>query len=211
MPSRTRWITARVAVLLAAAGSLTACGSSSSTTPSRPARNSPSLASSATSNTQPAATIVGRWSVIRTCAGLVHALNEAGLRPLAPVVVGDYFPDVPVTQLTRKPDLCQGAAPQPHSHFFTRDGQFGSIDQNGEQVDDGPYRIVDQGIIHIGSPGSDFRFKITGDKLTLLPVIDADQRRQALAHPTTFSSAGWAVAVAYSGHTWARVNCDAWC
>ena len=31
-----------------------------------------------------------------------------------------------------------------HSHFFTADGQFGSRDQDGSQVDDGTYRIVDE-------------------------------------------------------------------
>ena len=85
--------------------------------------------------------IVGRWQMIRTCQNVVGALKAAGLRPLAPAVVGDYFPNQTPQQLAKKKSLCQGAKPQIHSHFFTADGKFGSLDQRGEQVDDGTYQV----------------------------------------------------------------------
>jgi len=52
---------------------------------------------------------------------------------------------------------------------------------------------------------------IDGTKLSLDPIISKRQRRQALAHPTDWSDAGWIVAVAYPGSTWERVPCDGWC
>ena len=60
--------------------------------------------------------------MVRTCQNMVGALQAAGLRPLAPGVVGDYFPNQTPQQLAKKKNLCQGAKPQIHSHFFTADG-----------------------------------------------------------------------------------------
>jgi hypothetical protein len=36
----------------------------------------------------------------------------------------------------------EGDPPHPHSHFFTADGEFGSRDPGGQQVDDGDYQLV---------------------------------------------------------------------
>ena len=67
--------------------------------------------------------IVGRWQTVRTCQGLVIDLQKAGLRAVAPVVVGDYFPNQSPQDLAKKKNLCQGAKPQIHAHFFTSDGK----------------------------------------------------------------------------------------
>src|SRR6266581_2478662 len=91
------------------------------------------------SATTPGSRLVGRWSRIKTCQELVDALRKAGLGSTAPAAVGDFFPNSTPQQLARKSDLCSGAAPQVHSHFFTSHGKFGSLDQNGQQVDDGRY------------------------------------------------------------------------
>ena len=45
----------------------------------------------------------------------------------------------------------------------------------------------------------------------LSPVLTKAMLRQALAHPQKFSTALWAVSVAYAGHTWKRVPCQNWC
>ena len=66
--------------------------------------------------------LVGRWQTMRTCQGLVLALKKFGLAPLAPVVVGDYFPNQQPAALAKKKNLCQGAKPQQHSHFFRATG-----------------------------------------------------------------------------------------
>jgi hypothetical protein len=141
---------------------------------------------------------------------LVNALKNAGLGATAPAVVGDFFPGSTPKQLAKKPDICKGAKPMVHSHFFAKDRRFGSLDQNGNQVDDGRYRIISRHTFRIGR--STFRYRISERKrLALNPVIRAAARRQALAHPLQFSAAVWMVSLAYPGHTWKRVPCNGWC
>jgi hypothetical protein len=152
--------------------------------------------------------IVGRWQTIRTCQGLVVALKSVGLEPLAPGVVGDYFPGKTPQQLAQKQNLCEGAKPQAHGHFFTSDGKFGSLDQHGEQVDEGTYQVTGS-TLKIGE-GS-FRFRIQGKTLMLRPLLTPALKQEALADPLNFHQAGWMVAVAYNGHPWKRVACKTWC
>src|SRR5512141_3099123 len=73
------------------------------------------------------ARIVGRWQQSHTCDELVSALNALGLGALAPGAVGDYFPNLTPEELAAKTDICSGAVPQLHSHFFTASGLFGSL------------------------------------------------------------------------------------
>ena len=146
---------------------------------------------SAEKSTEPAATatttagdgtLVGRWRQVHKCQDLVAALKKAGLEAVAPAVAGDYFPDSTPKQLAQKGDLCKGARPQVHWHFFTKYGQFGSLNQHGEQVDDGPYEIVNDHIFRIGD--AEFRYRILdGNTLIVHPLITASDRREALAHP----------------------------
>ncbi len=144
---------------------------------------------------------------------MVRALSEAGLGALAPGVVGDYFPGESPKELEKKQKLCQEAMPQRHSHFFTADGLFGSLDQNEQQVDDGPYRISGPGTFQLGENQEEtFTYRIEGgDRLTMVPVISATVKRMALARPLEFSIAGHQVAVALTGQTWQRVPCGTWC
>jgi hypothetical protein len=167
---------------------------------------SPAAAAAAGTSTAP---IVGRWQQSHTCDELVSALDALGLGELAPGVVGDYFPDLTPEELAAKPDICSGALPQLHSHFFTASGLFGSLDQFQNQVDDGTYVIVDSNTFMIGD--ATFDYTIQGDILALTPVITAKQRREALRDPWDFSTAGWMVAVSYPGTTWKRVACQGWC
>jgi len=120
--------------------------------------------------------------------------------------------------LSRKDDLCEGAEPFVHYHFFDADGQFGSLDETENQVDDAPYEIIDSRTFRIGAgqsgagPGVEFHYEINGDTLTLSPVItQAMKKDEALANPFQFTDAGWAVAVAYPGEEWKRVSCGNWC
>ena len=156
-----------------------------------------------------ATSIVGRWQQAHRCQQLVDALNSLGLGAIAPSVVGDYFPDATVEELAAKPDICSGANPVQHSHFFTSTGFFGSLDQYWNQVDDGSYAMVDGNTFEIG--GATFDFAIQGDTLSLTPRITAQQRRQALRDPLQWSTAGWMVAVTYPGTNWKSVPCFGWC
>jgi hypothetical protein len=164
----------------------------------------------ALASARPAA-LVGRWERVNTCQELVRALRERGLGPTAPAMVAGngYVPGTP-KQLARKADICKGAIPRRHSHFFTSARQFGSLDWKASQVDEGSYRIVGVRTLRLGD--GTFRYRILdGKKLTLTPLISAAARRKALAHPLQFSVAGWMVAVAFPGHIWKRVPCGGWC
>ena len=156
--------------------------------------------------------VVGRWQTIRTCQDIVGALQAAGLRPLAPGVVGEYFPNQTPQQLAAKKNLCKGAKPQAHSHFFTAAGTFGSVDQRGEQVDDGNYQVTGS-TLKIGNSdvGGSFRFRVQGKTLMLRPILTPALKQAALANPLDFSVAGWMVAVALNGKPWNRVACKSWC
>ena len=196
----------RAILALVVAGLAAGCGSDESES-----AKAPSAKPEATGSPR-GATIVGRWEVRRTCQGMVEALDQAGLREIAPSVVGDYFPGKKPQQLARKAEVCQGAKPQQHSHFFTEDGQFGSLDQHAEQVDGAPYRVVDDRTLRLGPNGEQtYRYRVAGDELTLEPLIPSRTKREALANPLEFSPAGHMAAVAYTGHPWKRVDCDGWC
>jgi hypothetical protein len=162
---------------------------------------------SATSS-QPA--LIGRWEQARDCQDLVSGLDHLGLGATAPAVVGDFFPNATPQQLAKKPEVCTGAQPSPHSHFFTASGEFGSLDENLDQVDNGHYTIVNGHTLKIRN--ATFRYSITnGDTLSLDPMITSAQGKKALANPLDFSTATWMVAVAYPGTTWKRVPCEGWC
>jgi hypothetical protein len=156
--------------------------------------------------------IAGRWQTVRTCQDMVGALQAAGLRPLAPGMVGEYFPNQTPQQLAKKKNLCQGAKPQIHSHFFTANGAFGSVDQHGEQVDDGTYQ-ANGATLKIGNSdvSGSFRFRIQGKTLMLRPLLTPALKQEALADPLNFHPAGWMVAVALNGKPWNRVACKTWC
>jgi hypothetical protein len=95
---------------------------------------------------------------------------------------------------------CRGAVPLLHSHFFTADGQFGSKDQNGQQVDDGTYKIVDDRtfVISGGFPDVTFHYRVTGDTIRFDPVVPS-------CAPSC-EEASWSVMVAFPGKTWERVS-----
>lgn len=157
--------------------------------------------------------IVGRWQTLRKCGALVDALKEAHLRAVAPSVLGDYFPNKSPEQLARKRRICRGAEAQRHSHFFTFNKLFGSLDQDHEEVDDGKYQVLDAKTIRVRNRDvhARYRYRVTKSAghrfLALRPVITERMRRKALAHPFEFSRAGWAVSVAYTGHVWKSVPC----
>ena len=130
------------------------------------------------------------------------ALERAGLgRYVAEAVVGNGFvPGVTtVSQLHDPNQPCHGAVPRKHSHFFTRDRRFGSLDWRGEEVDDGTYRLPRPGTLVISKefPKVTFRYRIVGRSVTFTPLIPRGC--------TSFRCA-WAVSMAYPGKRWQRVR-----
>lgn len=182
-----------------------ACDSNSPPAPTTV--QSPSISPSAES----VAALVGRWERVNTCQELVDELNQAGLGEIAPTIVaGNGFVPGSANQLAKRADLCQGAKPRVHAHFFTPEGLFGSLDWNEQQVDDGAYTIINDNTFKIGD--TTFHYEIVNDDTLMLePVIPKAAVTEALAHPDEFSAAGWSVSVAFQGHPWKRVNCEGWC
>lgn len=149
------------------------------------------------------APLVGTWERETRCEEVVSMLTEAGLDGWVPeVVVGEGF--VP---RVRKPDQladpanpCKGAVPREHSHFFTEDGRFGSLDWNGDTVDDGTYELVDgdRFVVSKEFPDVTFSFSIDGDTIRFEPEIPT-------CSPDCFEAL-WSVMVAYPGEEWNRVE-----
>ena len=81
-------------------------------------------------------------------------------------------------------------------------------------MDDAPYSVIDDRTLRLSPEFGEetYRYRIVaGNELTLEPIIPTRARHVALANPLKFSLAGHSAAVAYTGHTWKRVECTGWC
>jgi hypothetical protein len=148
------------------------------------------------------APLIGTWRRGTTCAELVSALTNAGLQKfvLEFVAGNGFIPGVTSPdQIADSAKPCAGAVPRQHSHFFTKNGAFGSRDWHGQQVDDGSYRIVNSSTVVISKefPKVTFRYRIRGRTIAFTPVIPKGC--------STFRC-GWAISMAYPGKTWQRVG-----
>jgi hypothetical protein len=94
---------------------------------------------------------------------------------------------------------CKGAVTRRHSHFFTKDRKFGSLDWRGEQVDDGTYHLVNNRTFIISKefPNVTFHFRIRSNTITFAPVI---------ARGCATFRCAWAISMAYPGKSWQRVR-----
>src|SRR4051794_26093409 len=96
--------------------------------------------------------IVGSWQRTQSCAGELAAFDAADLLDKAKEWVSDNWLPPRATPDGQK--YCAGAVgPRPHSHFFTVGGDFGSRDENGNQVDDGHYVVLDSNTLSFPDPG----------------------------------------------------------
>jgi hypothetical protein len=176
---------------------LAACGSNEDNPSVGPSTASTSASPSA--STAPASTLVGEWQRLQKCSELEDVMTKAGLRDALPeFVAGDGFiPGVTkVSEIKDPAHPCVGAVDRKHSHFFTADGEFGSRDAIGRQVDDGTYELVGDAFV---INGVTFHYVITDhDTLSISP----DTPKCA---PSCFE-AGWSIAVAYPGYTWHRIS-----
>lgn len=150
----------------------------------------------------PASRLVGTWSRVTTCGEFVQAQTEAGFEVNLEELAGSEW--LQLEQIEDPEHPCAGAVPREHSHFWTEDGQFGSLDSNGNPVDDGTYEITEDHTLVMpylfeqGPPIQvEFRFEIQGDTLALDPVIPSD-----CSTKNCREAASWSVAVAYPGKTW---------
>ena len=176
-----------------------ACGSS----PASPPPPNLDMPASPTPVATDTPAIVGTWEREVTCQEVVSALRDARLQDwiLEAVAGNGFVPGVTdPAQIAEPEDPCAGAVPRAHSHFFTEDGRFGSLDWNGEPVDDGTFEIHEDGTLVISKefPDVTFHYAIDGDTIMFEPEIPA-------CSPDCFEAA-WSVMVALPGETWQRVD-----
>ena len=186
-------IAATLLLLLAGCGGddKPAAEATSTDTPTETSGSSPS----------PTTTIVGTWQRVTTCEERLSALDDAGLDEFAVAhAAGEgWIPGVTSPEDIKDPaHPCNGAIPLRHGHFFTEDGLFGSTDDQGDQVDDGTYRVLDEDTIVVEKEFGDvtFNYRIQDDGTMLLdPVMPECAKNGCFA-------AQWAVSVAYPGLPW---------
>lgn len=165
------------------------------------ARPTPAAASSGSPAAGSNAAIVGEWIGIHDCDRIVSMLKAAKLDEfvLESVVDNGLLPGVDTVAQVKDPaHPCVGAVQQPHSHFFTRDGAFGSKDYDASQVDDGTWRIDGDKLVIDDQP---FGFAISGDGLTLTPPkVDISSCTDRACRFV----AAWVLMVAMPGQSWTR-------
>lgn len=200
----------RLMVSLVLAGSLAgACGgaaapSTSVTDPSSPivpAVVTPAPSPSAFASEVNGGGLVGEWVRVNSCEAYAGALEAAGFGPRIRrwlVDFGGYW-----TSQDQIPteDPCAGAHEAEHSHFFTADGRFGSHDEDGAQVDDGDYRIVDATTLAFPSHEREFGFApivvhyAIGDDETIEFTVDVPDPCDEACEVATV----WAISAFYPG------------
>ena len=172
-----------------------------------PARNpSPPIDLATPSASGPS--IVGEWHATLTCEVVVTALVDAGFAPSVPqfLIDGAFLPGVAdVTAIKNPAKPCKGAVPRDHAHVFRSNGVFELLDWQGNQVDDGGYRIIGDGLLFIGdgeptAQDVTFKFEVSGDALTLMPVIPP-----GCSTDPCLGDARWAATVAMGGTHWHRI------
>src|SRR5215207_768837 len=162
-------------------------------------------------NTNP---LVGDWRRKRTCDELVSRLKQAGLADqigshqdlLAEFGAGD------ANQGSQDPDdPCRGVNGRlAHDHIFYRDGLFRSVDNNGNFVDEGHYRLPnDHTIVFPGNVSepfppitAHFRFSDHLNTVTFDLVLPKNLDECSESCREDYA---WAVSVFFSGLPWHRV------
>ncbi len=155
--------------------------------------------------------LVGTWRRERECEEQVRLMKEAGLAELIPEWVSpSEFAHVSSAQSLGPPeDPCRGVKDGnlPHDHVFYEDGRFASVDDRGEFVDEGTYKLTDDRTVVLGDdPPEDgtaahFRFSNNFDTVTFDVVIpDMDTCSKDCRTETAYG-----IAVFYSGLPWQRV------
>ena len=177
---------------------LTGCGAPSAIEPSTTPQSTTAPATFAAS---PAPALVGTWVGVHNCQRIVDVLTAAGMpaQILPNILDGEILPAS--TDSAHLPDPvnpCSGAIEVKHSHFFTADGAFGSLDQNGHQVDDGRWSPVDTSTFAIGD--AQFHFAIEGNTLHMEPLAVGP----CPTGSTDWCPEAWKLMVAMPGMAWTR-------
>jgi hypothetical protein len=144
--------------------------------------------------------LVGEWLGVHTCSRIMEIMTAAGMRGQGLLNAAESGSIPGVTTVDQIPDParpCRGEVDVAHSHFFAADGLFGSRDQDGQQVDDGFWRLVDIDTFTIN--GTPFDFRVDGDELRM-EAVDVG----TCPDPTAWCPEAWKLMVAMPGMTWIR-------
>jgi len=132
-------------------------------------------------------------------------MTAAGMpdQALMNIVDAGVLPNVDaVSDIADPMNPCPGAKDVKHSHFFTAGGLFGSRDANGQQVDDGTWKSVDDSTFEIcGEDGKcvPFHYRVDGNELHMEPLSVGPC-------PTDgqWCQEAWKLMVAMPGMAWTR-------
>ena len=196
-------ITSGLVVGLVSLTTAAGCGDDSKSTSDATTTTPPGTVATSTASANGAAVpLIGSWHRAQTCAEMLAVFEAAGLAEShVDWLQGNFFGGQPGPTTG---DVCAGAAgPLEHDHFFTDAGAFGSHDENGEQVDDGDFQIVDNDTVSFPSHASEFGYdgdlvvgySVTGDVVVFdvvvpEPCVDACADAYAWAL-SAFASGPW--------------------
>jgi hypothetical protein len=187
-----------VALLAAGCG-----GVSSPTAGSDPTGASTTAAARASTTPSSPTGLIGSWHRAQTCSEMLAAFTAAGLAKSHVAWIQDNF-----GQATTGSAACGGApGPVEHSHFFTDSGSFGSRDDQGQEVDDGDFKVIDSDTISFPSHADEFGYD--GD-LVVDYAVAGDEVTFDVAVPATCEGAcadayAWALSAFASG-PWQRAD-----
>lgn len=99
--------------------------------------------------------LVGSWHRAQTCPEMLAAFEAAGLAEShLEWLQGNFYGGRPGPT---SGDPCADAqGPLEHDHFFSDDGEFGSHDEHGEEVDGGDFEVVDDDTVSFPSHATEF-------------------------------------------------------
>ena len=140
---------------------------------------------------------------------MLAAFEDVGLAEShAEWIIGNWVGD-PADIEADLDDLCADARPaEEHSHFFTDDGQFGSYDADGEEVDSGDYAVVDTDTLSFPSHSDEFGhdgdilvdYAANGDSATFEVQLPSECDEACLeAH-------AWAISAFFGPDPWTRTD-----
>jgi hypothetical protein len=150
--------------------------------------------------------LVGDWRRKRTCEEYVSRLRQAGLGDQIPShreLLAEFGAGAASGQDSAGP--CKGVNGRlAHDHVFYRDGLFRSVDNNGNFVDDGHYRLPNDHTIVFPGSGitAHFRFSDHLNTVTFNLVLPKNLDECSESCRGDYA---WAVSVFYSGLPWHRV------
>jgi len=200
-------IVASLGVGLALAGCAGATGSSAAAAASTAAA-SPSAVTSAEGSI-PASALVGTWTRTQSCNQMLEAFEEAGMAEFhAEWIVGNWVGD-PAEVEWDPANICANArGAETHSHFFTAEGKFGSLDAQGDIADGGDYAVVDEDTVSFPSHSTEFGYD--GD-IIVHYIVSGDSADFQVQIPSECDDAcldahAWALSAFFQANRWTRTE-----